>query len=112
MGESAINTDDISFDTYELLNYGTILFYYNLPQAYLDKFCISTTGQAVGAKLRIEYPRDKNAVPEYAVVEIAAVVKDVHGRITLDITNHRRWHLVSLDVSDIETLLDMARNEI
>lgn len=112
MSETAINIDEISFDTYESLSYGTILFYYNLPKSYLSKFCISTTGRVIGAKLRIEYPRDKNAIPEYAVAEIAAVVQDEQGRITLDITEHRRWHLVSLDVSDVEALLDMARNEI
>lgn len=64
------------------------------------------------AKLRIEYTRDVKMIPEFAVCEIAAIVKDNYNNIGFDRSPHGRWRRISLPHDDIKALTNIALNAL
>ena len=103
--------DDISFHSYRMTGYNTVLLYFDLPAEYLAQFYISPSSSAVGARIRIEYPCD-HKVAECAVTEMAALVKDRFSNIIFDITNHEPWHYISLPNDTVTELIRIGETRI
>lgn len=109
MSDSFLN--DISFHSYRMSGYNTVLLYFDLPTEYLAHFYISPSKPAVGARIRIEYPCD-NKQAEYAVTEMAVLVEDRFSNIILDITNHEPWHYISLSEDIVTELIRVGETHI
>lgn len=103
--------DDISFHSYRMTSYNTVLLYFDLPAEYLAQFYISSSSPAVGARIRIEYPCD-NKKAECAVTEMAALVKDRFSNVIFDITNHAPWRYISLSEDIVTELIRIGETNI
>lgn len=112
MNKSIINISDANFLTHEMTNFNTLSLYFTLPPSYLTEFCVSVSGVPLMAKLRIEYNRDAKMIPEFAVCEIAAIVKDSYNNIGFDRSPYGRWHCISLPHDDIKVLTNIALNAL